>query len=198
MKIQCTVLALMLFLVSSHYTVADGAPDNALDALYQAGTENDVTAFLALLSADAVFIGMDGSNRLQGQSLRRFLNERFSQQEGWGYLSRDRELRVSEDGSVAWFEESLEHDALGRGWGSGVMINSSEGWKIAQYNLTVSASNDIATSVLPISQEASTPTNNDSNDTSNAATAAEAVVPTPEKKKTCRKIRHKTNKVSNC
>jgi hypothetical protein len=112
-------------------------------------------------------------------------------------LSHDRELRVSEDGSVAWFEESLEHDALGRGWGSGVMINTSEGWKIAQYNLTVSAPNDIATSVLPISQDASTPAKNVSNETSKDA-VAEAVVPPPEKKKACRKIRHKTNKVSRC
>jgi hypothetical protein len=198
MKIQRTAFALMLLLVSNNYTMADGAPTNTLNALYQAGIENNATAFLALLSADAVFIGMDGSDRLQGQSLRRFLSERFSQQEGWGYLSRDRELRVSEDGSVAWFEESLAHDALGRGWGSGVMINSSEGWKIAQYNLAVSVPNDTAPSALPISQEISTPAKIVSTDTSSDAAATEAAVPTPEKKKTCRRIRHKTNKVSNC
>ena len=198
MKIQCTAFALLLLVAGNHYALADGTPDTALDALYQAGNNNNASAFLTLLSDDAVFIGIDGSVRLQGQTLRSFLRDRFTRQTGWGYLSHNRKLRVSEDGSVAWFEETLEHDAIGRGWGSGVLIKIGGHWKIAQYSVSVPAPIGIAIPATPGSQDTLAPANTVSTNTSSDVLATEAQPLKPEEKKNCRRIRHKTNKVSSC
>ena len=80
---------------------------------------------------------MDGAARLEGQSAREFFDEHLMQGNAWAYRSSARETRLSPDGSMAWFDETLEHDQLGRGRGTGVLIRSREGWKLAQYNLII-------------------------------------------------------------
>jgi hypothetical protein len=198
MKIQSAICALLLLLVCNNHTFAEGAPADTLDTLQRAGAEADPTAFLALLSTDAVFLGVDGKSRLEGQSLRSFVSEQFSRGAGWGYRSHQREIRLSADGGVAWFDESLEHDQLGRGWGSGVLIKTDAGWRIAQYSLTVPAPDDMTTSVARLSQETAVPVKNVSTDTSSDATTAEATTTEPKEKTKCRRIRHKTNKMARC
>lgn len=198
MKMQSTICALLLFLIYSNHTFAEGAPANTLNAFQQAGAEADSTAFLALLSTDAVLLGVDGTNRLEGQSLRSFVSEQFSRGEAWGYRSYQREIRLSADGVVAWFNEALEHDRLGHGWGSGVLIKTGAGWRIAQYNFSIVVPDDMTASVTSIKQEPEIPETNISTDTSSDTTAAETLTTKPEQKTKCRRIRHKTNKMARC
>lgn len=198
MKIQPTVCALLLFLAYSHHTFAEGAPASTLEALQQAGAEADPAAFLALLSTDAVFLGVDGTNRLQGQSLRSFVSEQFSRGEAWEYRSHGREIMLSADGEVAWFNETLAHDQLGHGWGSGVLIKTGAGWRVAQYNFSIVAPDNITASVAPINQQPANSEADISIDTASDTAAPDTLTTEPEKKKGCRRIRHKTNKVSRC
>ena len=44
---------------------------------------------------------------------------------------------------VAWFDEALETPNLGPCRGSGVLIATQAGWKIAQYNLSIPVPNDL-------------------------------------------------------
>ena len=54
-----------------------------------------------------------------------------------------RHARVPPDRKVAWFDEALETPNLGPCRGSGVLIATDAGWKIAQYNLSIPIPNDL-------------------------------------------------------
>lgn len=198
MKIQSAICALLFGLVCNHHTLADTEPATALDALHQAGARADPAAFLLLLTTDAVFLGVNGNTRLEGQSLRDFVSTNFSRGGAWNYHSDQRDIRLSADGAVAWFDESLEHDQLGHGRGSGVLVKNGGGWRIAQYNLTLPASDHLVMSAAPSNQETAAPKNSDSTGLSDDPAAIEATTTEPKKRTQCRKIRHKTNKRARC
>jgi SnoaL-like domain len=139
MKIHFLVCGLLLALAAN--VQAQDSPDATLDALHKAGAEGNQTAFTALLAEDVIFLGMDGADRLEGPAVRTFISERFARGNAWAYGSSQREIRLAGDGSVAWFDEALENDQLGRGRGTGVLIQEGESWKVAQYNLTLALPN---------------------------------------------------------
>ena len=168
---------LLLGLLFTLRAFADGSPEAALDSLHEAGAAANQVEFIAMLAPEAVFLGVDGSARLQGQSLRDYVSESFASGNAWDYRSSEREMRRSSDGTIAWFDESLQHDQLGSGRGTGVLVQSGGVWKIAQYNLTIPLPGAAVSGVQ----------------TSGAPPITEA----PQEPE-CRKIRHKTNKQASC
>ena len=175
MNFYSTVAALLLGFFLAVSAMAEASPESTLDALHQAGAAGDQAGFVALLAPDAVFIGVvDGDARLQGAALRDFI----SAGSDWDYRATEREVRVSGDGTVAWFDEVLRREPLAGGRGSGVLVSSDGVWKIAQYHLSAPQADVAATAVAPAP----------------AAPAATQAQQKPE----CRKIRHKTNKQASC
>ncbi|HEY6131989.1 MAG TPA: nuclear transport factor 2 family protein [Halioglobus sp.] len=185
MKIKVMLCALLLGSVSCIQVLADASPEDTLDALHKAGVDADRSAFLSLLTQDVVLLGMAGGNRLEGQSARDFVSAQFARGDAWAYRSRARDIRLSADGSVAWFDEALEQDQFGSGRGTGVLVRSDEGWKIAQYHLTLP---------LPAS---GAPLNNATGAPNNPAAAATQATEKQEKPK-CQMISHKTNTRAKC
>ena len=55
-----------------------------------------------------------------------------------------RSISIAPDRKVAWFDEALETPNLGPCRGSGVVVATKAGWKIAQYNLSIPIPNDLA------------------------------------------------------
>jgi hypothetical protein len=180
MNIYSTISALLLGLLFALQALAEASPEAALDTLHRAGAEANQADFIGVLAQGVVFLGVGDGTRLQGQALRDFVSESFASGNTWDYRTSERDVRLSADGSVAWFDESLEHDQLGRGRGSGVLTQNEGAWKIAQYDLTVPLPGAVEVS------EAETP-----------GAAAPAMSKTPQKPR-CRKIRHKTNKQASC
>jgi hypothetical protein len=180
MNIYSTTGTLLLGVLFTLQALAEASPEAALDTLHKAGAEANQADFIAVLAQDAVFLGVGDGTRLQGQALRDFVSESFASGNTWDYRTSERDVRLSADGTVAWFDESLEHDQLGRGRGSGVLIQNGGGWKVVQYDLTVPQPGAAVVS------EAETP-----------GAAAPAASTTPQKPR-CRKIRHKTNKQASC
>jgi len=198
MKINFAICGLLLGLAGSLHALADESPATTLDALHTAGAEANQTAFFSLLTDGIVFLGMEGSDRLVGQSVRDFFSNSFSGGESWALQSRQREIQLSADGKVAWFDELLQSDQLGLGRGSGVLIHDGMGWKLAQYNVTLAKpdARQVATAVanpeervIQGSAAVSAPA---------ASTTANTGQMETQPKKTCRKFRHKTNKKASC
>ena len=120
--------------------------ENIADTLSQfhaAASRADQAAYLGLLTDDVVFLGTDGTERWQGQAFRDFVESHFSKGRGWTYTLADREITISPRGNTAWFDELLDNENLGRCRGSGVLVRSDAGWKIAQYNLSVPVPNSM-------------------------------------------------------
>jgi hypothetical protein len=172
--------ALLPGLLFTVQALAEASPEAALDTLHRAGAEANQADFIAVLAPSVVFLGVGDGTRLQGQALRDFVSESFASGNTWDYRTNERDVRLSADGSVAWFDESLEHDQLGRGRGSGVLTQNGGAWKVVQYDLTVPLPGAVVVS------EAETP-----------AAVAPAVSKKPQKPQ-CRKVRHKTNKQASC
>ena len=180
MKLISTTGALLLALLATSHAFADTSPDAAMDALHQAGAQANQDAFVALLADDVVFIGVEGRARMDSESVRDFVRVGFPDGGGWGYRSSDREVHLSTDGSVAWFDESLVHDQLGNGRGTGVLIRDGANWKVVQYSL-----------IVPLPPEVvETPTGLKALFTPDA--------PGTPSKPECKKKRHKTNNRSDC
>ena len=168
---------LILGLLFTLRAFAEGSPEAALDSLHRAGAAANPVEFIGMLAPEAVFLGVDGSARLQGQSLRDYVSESFASGNAWDYSSSEREMRLSSDGAIAWFDECLQHHQRGSGRGTGVLIYSGGAWKIAQYNLTI----PLPGAAVSGAQSSGPP----------------AVTEAPQKPE-CRKIRHKTNKQASC
>lgn len=186
-------------------------PGEVLDSFHQAATAANLDGYLSLLTPEVVFLGTDGTERWQGQEFREFVAESFSDGRGWQYLPVQRNVIVSPDGSSAWFDETLHNDALGQCRGSGVMLKTSAGWRIAQYNLSLPLPNAMVQQVAsdiaaqqdqsapsallatePVLQQATT-----GNGTAPGA-ASQQVSQDPDPARNCTQKRHKTNRKAGC
>ncbi|WP_286264327.1 nuclear transport factor 2 family protein [Thalassotalea atypica] len=108
-----------------------------LDAFHQAAAEANFDKYFSLLAKEAIFIGTDGNERWTKESFAEFVRPYFSEGRGWLYTPTERHVTVLANKSVAFFDESLINASYGQTRGSGVLIKTEQGWKIAQYNLSI-------------------------------------------------------------
>ncbi len=147
LRIALPVSTLALVLAASGVqgqTETQIAVGQTLDRLHQAASEADFDGYFALYSENAVFLGTDATERWPRSEFMAYAKARFDQGRGWTYLPIERHVRVSSDGSTAWFDERLENVNYGETRGSGVLIREDGTWKVAQYNLTIPMPNDLA------------------------------------------------------
>ena len=122
----------------------EAAIDTVLSTLHQAAADADGEVYFGLFADDAVFMGTDASERWSVAEFRTFAEPYFSTGRGWTYVNRERNITLSTDGTTAWFDEMLWNDSYGTCRGTGVLVLSGGGWRIAQYNLTIPIPNDLA------------------------------------------------------
>ncbi len=121
--------------------MTQGQVDLVLDAFHAAAARADGPALLAHMADDGVFLGTDATERWAGPAFRAFVADRFADGRGWTMTPTRRAVEVR--GDVAWFDEDLTHARMGPLRGSGVLVRGTDGgWRIAQYNLTVTVPND--------------------------------------------------------
>lgn len=122
--------------------IADDKADIAvvLDRLHENAATADWDAYFALYTDDAIFLGTDVAERWDKATFQSYA----SQSKGWVYQMRERHIDLTPDGNSAWFDEVLDSKNYGTSRGTGVVIRTPTGWKIAQYNLTFPIPNDLA------------------------------------------------------
>ncbi len=143
---------LVLILVSVFSTAQDRVEEqaiaNALDKFHQAAAKADAQEYLGSLTNDAIFLGTDSTERWTKEQFSAYVLPRFKKGRGWLYVARERNITLLENSSIAFFDEILENDSYGRCRGSGILIKTNQGWKISQYNLSVSVPNNVADKVI--------------------------------------------------
>ncbi|MDP8916360.1 MAG: nuclear transport factor 2 family protein [Pseudomonadota bacterium] len=115
-----------------------------LDALHVAASRADTAGYFSLYTPDAVFIGTDVSERWSLPEFRAYAQPHFSKGKGWTYKPRTRSVVVGPDGRTAWFDEVLDSENYGTSRGTGVLLRTPQGWRVAQYALTFPIPNDLA------------------------------------------------------
>ena len=106
-----------------------------LDQLHLQAAAADYKRYFELYTEDAVFLGTDRSEYWPLEAFKAYSKPHFDKGKGWTYTPLKRELHFFEN--TAWFEEELLSESYGQVRGTGVLVRTELGWKVAQYNLTL-------------------------------------------------------------
>ncbi len=108
-----------------------------LDDWHAAAAVADEARYFGHFAPGAVFLGTDAAERWTVEEFRRYAHPYFAKGKAWSFKAVERHIVLSEDGSVAWFDERLDTPNLGPARGSGVLVRVGNAWKIAHYDLSV-------------------------------------------------------------
>jgi hypothetical protein len=120
-----------------------------LDDWHQAAAEADFERYFSYFQNDSsIFMGTDATERWTVAEFRPWSKPYFDRGDAWNFDPVERHIYFSENGSVSWFDEELDTPNLGPARGSGVLVMTGEGWKIAHYNLSIPIPNAIVDRVV--------------------------------------------------
>ena len=146
------LIVILLITTVSFFAQAKDKMENhinkTLNEFHQAAAQADMRSYFNLLTKDAIFLGTDGKERWTKEEFKAFVEPYFSKGQGWLYVPKERNLTKTAMADVVIFDEILENTSYGECRGSGVVINTKAGWKIAQYNLSIPIPNLIAKDVV--------------------------------------------------
>jgi uncharacterized protein (TIGR02246 family) len=117
--------------------VATGAIAGVLDAWHAAAAAADEEKYFSYFAPDAVFLGTDPGERWTRDEFRAWAHPYFVRGKAWSFRATSRRITFANDRTVAWFDETLDTPNMGPCRGSGVLVATPAGWKIAQYNLSI-------------------------------------------------------------
>lgn len=119
------------------------AVEAVLDDWHAAAAAADEGRYFGMMTADAVFLGTDATERWTRDDFRKWAHPHFAKGKAWKFKAVRRDVALSPAGDVAWFDEDLATVKLGPCRGSGVLVREGGTWKVAQYNLSVPIPNEI-------------------------------------------------------
>ena len=116
------------------------AADSVLDSLHDAAAKADWDRYFNLYTEDGIFLGTDVTERWTMDQFKGYA----SGSKGWVYTKRERHMAITADKNTIWFDEILDSAKYGTSQGSGLLVKTDAGWRIAQYHLTFPIPNDLA------------------------------------------------------
>ena len=114
-----------------------------LDKLHQAATRADWDTYFSLYLPEAVFIGTDATEHWSMSEFEGYARPT----DGWEYTVKNRvfvSVKTQNNDRVLMFDEQLDSASYGITRGTGTLIKTDSGWKIAQYHLSFPIPNEIA------------------------------------------------------
>ncbi len=145
-----TVFALLtLALTQTALAQSDEAAVAAvLDDFHDAASKADGERYFGHFAENAIFLGTDITERWDLEAFKAYALPYFDQGRGWTYVPQARHIYVSPDGNTAWFDEIVRNERFGDTRGSGVLVKTGDGWKVAQYHLTLPIPNELIYKVV--------------------------------------------------
>jgi ketosteroid isomerase-like protein len=153
---MCVLLWLPVALAADDKAAADKQAQvtKVLDDWHKAAAEAKEGAYFGHFTADAVFFGTDAKERWTRDEFRKYAKPFFDKGKAWTFKPKNRHISISKEGTIAWFDETLETSNLGPSRGTGVLVFDGKDWKIAQYHLCVPIPNEVFDPVKKIIAEA--------------------------------------------
>jgi hypothetical protein len=146
--LQITLL-LVPFLAYSQQEIQEKNIAIILDSLNLTASNAQFNEYFSLYSNDAIFLGTDSNERWDKLEFMNWAKPKFEAKQTWKFSLINRNIYLSNNNQVAWFDELLE-TKMKICRGSGVLINESGKWKIVQYNLSITILNDITKKVVEL------------------------------------------------
>ncbi len=154
MKNTIAILTLLLTACTTSIKVEESAPEEnevhtLLDDWHKAASEANFERYFGYFENDSsIFMGTDAKERWTIAEFKPWSKPYFDRGKAWSFTAEERFVYFSEDGKTAWFDEVLNTPNLGPCRGTGVLTHTTEGWRIAHYNLTVPVPNEIVRDVM--------------------------------------------------
>ena len=138
------LIVFILFFTVNSFVLANERIEQVLNNFHQAAANADAKTYFNLLTKDSVFLGTDATERWTKEEFKSFVIPYFEKGVGWAYTPTKRNITISHEGDVAFFDELLANESYGTCRGSGVLFKTAKGWRIAQYNLSIPLPNALA------------------------------------------------------
>jgi ketosteroid isomerase-like protein len=134
--------------------VERAAIDTVVDDWHQAAAKADQERYLGHFTKDAVFLGTDAGERWPvfsddpaASSFSAYVERHFPKG-GWTYEPHSRQVSLSKDGHLAWFDELLTNAGYGELRGTGVLRREEGQWRLAHYSMTFTVPNGVSGQVV--------------------------------------------------
>jgi hypothetical protein len=140
------VLTLLATPALAQPAAESAAVGQVLDRFHAAAAHSDFQGYFDQFAPQGVFIGTDPHELWTVEEFKAYARPAFAAGKGWVYTPRERHVAIAPVPCrcVAYFDELLDSKAYGTSRGTGVLVKSDKGWKIAQYALTFPIPNDLA------------------------------------------------------
>lgn len=128
--------------------------EKLLDGWHEAAAAANFEAYFSCFAEEAYFIGTDASERWDITQFKAYAKASFENAPAWEFIPMKRNIEMSPDGKMAWFDEVLNSDHLGVCRGSGVLVFENNSWKIKHYVLSLIVPNQHAREVAKLKRNA--------------------------------------------
>jgi ketosteroid isomerase-like protein len=158
MTMKKNITALLALGMTSMLIVGGEAPsasavqeiDRFLTAWHKAAAVADAATYFDSLAPGAVFLGTDIRERWAKEEFQKWAAPYFQRPSAWTFLASRRQVTLSAEGSIAWFDEDLLSENYWPCRGSGVLEKIAGRWKIRQYNLALTIPNEATAAIKPL------------------------------------------------
>ena len=119
-----------------------------IDQWHRDAANVDREAYFDKIDEDGIFIGTDATEIWTKQEFYDWAEPQFTNGgKAWNFTATERNIYFGEKSKSVWFDELLSFSG-GILRGSGVLVKTKKGWKIAHYVLSLPVPNDKFGAVL--------------------------------------------------
>jgi len=126
--------------------------NNLLNQWHQAAANANQQGYFDFIATDGVYIGTDATENWKKDEFFEWSKSYFENGKAWSFSAIERNIYVSENNDIAWFDELLKYSG-GVLRGSGVVVKEKNDWKLAHYVLSLPVPNDKFKDVIQIINE---------------------------------------------
>ncbi|MFK7949032.1 MAG: nuclear transport factor 2 family protein [Saprospiraceae bacterium] len=125
------------------------AIDEMMNNWHRAATVADEDVFFGSMTEDCIYIGTDKTERWLRDELKAWSAKYFKRDQAWDFKTIERQIHVSDDDNLAWFNETLD-TWMGVCRSSGVVALVNGEWKLKHYHLSITVPNDVVKDFLEL------------------------------------------------
>jgi len=123
-----------------------------LDQWHTAAAKADSSTYFGLMTPTSIYVGTDATEVWTKSDFLSFAAPYFRKGNAWDFRKISRNIYSDKYSTKVWFDELLD-TWMGVCRGSGLVVKTSEGWKVEHYVLSVTVSNDDIESYIKLTEK---------------------------------------------
>lgn len=151
---RLVIACCMFFLMTSGaHAQADAALKQQVNAFVDEWHDDAAHARLAYfdkIASDGVYIGTDKTELWRRDEFKTWAKKFFERKSAWAFKAVRRNVYLSADKSLIWFDELLDTPNMGPCMASGVIRKTAAGFEIVHYQLSMAVPNELAGQVTKL------------------------------------------------